>query len=66
MQGLLAHIRNKSLEKDVDVRASFCFEQCDRGPTVTINGKQYNGCTLDAVVKTLEQELATALTKASS
>jgi NADH-quinone oxidoreductase subunit G len=58
MQGLLKHIRNNNLEKVVDIRASFCFEQCDRGPTVTINGKQHNGCTLETVVNLLDRELA--------
>ena len=38
----------------IDFKASFCFENCDKGPNVEVNGKVYGGITPDNVVKFLE------------
>lgn len=42
-------IEARSLEEKVDLRAVFCMEQCDRGPGVTVNGREFFGVTPDDV-----------------
>jgi len=44
----------------VDVNATFCFERCDRGPTVAINDTVVERCTLQKALDVLESELAKA------
>ena len=39
----------------VDIRAAFCFEQCDRGPTVTVDGERLEHCTLEAARDALDR-----------
>jgi NADH-quinone oxidoreductase subunit G len=43
---LSRHIEQNGLEEQVSVQASFCFERCDRGPTVTIDGQVLEKCDL--------------------
>jgi NADH-quinone oxidoreductase subunit G len=42
---MIDHIEENNLQDRVDVKATFCFEQCDRGPSVTIGKKTFEGCT---------------------
>jgi NADH-quinone oxidoreductase subunit G len=55
MHGILEHIKEHDLGQKFDVRASFCFEQCDRGPTVRIGDEVINKCTLDKIAAMLEK-----------
>lgn len=57
MAGLLDYIREHDLGGGVDVKASFCFEQCDRGPTVKINDTVLEKCTLEKALDTLSKDL---------
>lgn len=57
MRSLLDYLKKNGLTETVDVKASFCFEQCDRGPTVNINGRVVEKCTLE----TLRQEIESSL-----
>ena len=54
---LIRHIRDRGLEKVVDVRATFCYEACNRGPTVSFNGKAVEKCTFEKACAALEEEL---------
>jgi len=45
------------LADEVDVRASFCFEQCDRGPTVVIGDEVIHKCTFDRACQALNDAL---------
>lgn len=54
---LIHHIEDRELLEAVDVKASFCFEQCDRGPTVTVGERVLERCTFEKACKTLEEEL---------
>jgi len=42
-------ISSRGLSEVVDLRAVFCMEECDRGPGVTINGREFFGVTPDDV-----------------
>jgi NADH-quinone oxidoreductase subunit G len=57
LTGMLKHIVENGLENAVDVRASFCFEQCANGPTVEMDGEIMQHCTLDGVLAALDAHL---------
>ncbi len=57
LQHVLQYVSDNVLEDAVDVQATFCFEQCDRGPTVTIGGQPINRCTPSRAIEVLRKEL---------
>ena len=57
LKRLLAEVENRGLDHAVDVRASFCFEACDRGPSVQIGGKRLEHCTAEQALATFEEAL---------
>ena len=56
LQGVLEHIRASDLEDIIDVKASFCFETCDRGPVVKVGGNVIEKCTLEKAVEVIGKE----------
>ncbi len=54
---LIDHIEENNLQEKVDVKATFCFEKCDRGPSVSINGQVIEKCTLNKACSVLDKEL---------
>ena len=44
------------LEHLVNVSASFCFEKCDRGPTVRVGEQVIEQCTLDQAIQAVEKQ----------
>jgi NADH-quinone oxidoreductase subunit G len=57
LQHVLQYVDEHDLEDTVDVQATFCFEQCDRGPTVTIGDLPINRCTPEQAIEVLRQKL---------
>jgi NADH-quinone oxidoreductase subunit G len=55
---LVEHVEARGLQDVVDVQASFCFEQCEHGPTVAVGAQQLQGCTFERVCETLDRQLA--------
>lgn len=45
------------MEDRVEISATFCFEQCDRGPTIRIGNREINRCTFDMAVAAIQEEL---------
>jgi NADH:ubiquinone oxidoreductase subunit E len=41
----------------VSINASFCFEKCDHGPTVSVDGHKIQHCTPQAAKTGLLQKL---------
>lgn len=60
LERTLDHVKEIGLDDAVDVRATFCFEQCDRGPTVRIGQTVLNKCTFDQVRDELQKQTVTA------
>jgi len=58
LQEVLNYLRANDLENRVDVSASFCFEQCDRGPTVKIGSKVIEKCTVEQAIETITASVA--------
>jgi NADH-quinone oxidoreductase subunit G len=64
LNGLLKHAEDRNLENMVDIRASFCFEQCEEGPTVKIGDVTLNHATVDTAVETLKSGIEKQLSGA--
>ncbi len=58
LTGILTHLREQGLKRVVDVSASFCFEKCDRGPTIRVNDTVIEGCTLEKAAAAIDREAA--------
>jgi NADH-quinone oxidoreductase subunit G len=60
LNSVLRHAEQNGLENRLDVRASFCFEKCESGPTVMIDGQHISHCTaekaIDAISRRLEND----------
>ena len=61
LQHMLHYVNENGLDQAVDVQATFCFEQCDRGPTVTIGDQPIHRCTPDAAIDALRKGLTALL-----
>ena len=60
LQTLMTQVKQKDLQNSVDVHATFCFEACDRGPTVRIGDDVLHKCTVEQVMTAIEESLAVA------
>jgi NADH-quinone oxidoreductase subunit G len=58
LRGLMRHAEENGLEKVVDIRGHFCFEQCDNGPSVTVDGQHIEQCSLEWARELLDQRVA--------
>jgi NADH-quinone oxidoreductase subunit G len=58
LQSVLKHIDDQKLKADVSVEATFCFEHCDRGPTVSVNDKVLHKCTLKKACEAIDKAMA--------
>jgi NADH-quinone oxidoreductase subunit G len=57
LKKLVHYIEENGLSDMVNVKATFCFEKCDIGPTVTVDKKMINKATFEMVVNELEAAL---------
>jgi NADH-quinone oxidoreductase subunit G len=48
LHDLLNQVQDRNLQDQVQISASFCFENCDRGPTVSVDGRKIPHCTAEA------------------
>jgi NADH-quinone oxidoreductase subunit G len=55
---LLQHVQENGYQNYVDVKASFCFERCDRGPTVSIGGRIIEKCTIETARELLDSHVS--------
>lgn len=57
LQQLLDYIEERGMQNTVDVSATFCFERCGRGPTVSIGNTVIEKCTLEKACNALVKEI---------
>jgi NADH-quinone oxidoreductase subunit G len=57
LQELLHQVETENLQDKVSINASFCFEKCDHGPTVSVDGHKIQHCTPQAAKTGLLQKL---------
>ncbi len=60
LHAILDYLKVNGREKSVNVSASFCFEKCDRGPTVRVGTLVMERCTAEAVISTIEKQMGAA------
>jgi len=58
LEQIMQHVKDERLGNAVDVRATFCFEACDKGPTVRVGQTVIHKCTLDDVRRQIRKEAA--------
>jgi NADH-quinone oxidoreductase subunit G len=58
LKKLMNYVGEHGLSDDVNIKASFCMENCDNGPSVTVGGKIMHKCTYSSVVEELERSLS--------
>jgi NADH-quinone oxidoreductase subunit G len=56
LRDILEHINIKGLDDRVNVKASFCFEKCDKGPTIKVGNRIIEGCTTDMAIEAIKRE----------
>jgi NADH-quinone oxidoreductase subunit G len=59
LRDLLQSVDDRQLHDQVSINASFCFEQCEHGPTVQVDGKAIPRCTSAKAGAALDQKLKT-------
>ena len=57
MEQTLELVKAEGLDDRVDVQATFCFEQCDRGPTVRIGKTVINKCSIEQIREELQKQV---------
>jgi iron-only hydrogenase group A len=57
LNAVLRHVNEKGLENRLDVRASFCFERCEHGPNVSIDGEGACACTPESAIEILNERI---------
>jgi NADH-quinone oxidoreductase subunit G len=60
LKKLTAHIEKNGLANAVDIKATFCFERCNKGPTVNVAGHVIEKCTLEKAVEALDKQMVKA------
>jgi NADH-quinone oxidoreductase subunit G len=58
LRGITRHAQEEGIENAIDIRGHFCFENCDHGPTVSVNGERISECTLEGACEAIEGQLA--------
>ncbi len=58
LSALMRFVEERELDHAVDIRATFCYEQCDRGPSVMVGETLLERCTFESVVAELKRQLA--------
>ncbi len=52
---LMDYLRTRGLVEETELKVSFCSEQCDRGPVLTVNGKLIERCTIEKAAEEIEK-----------
>ena len=53
LKGILRHVEEQDQAERFEIKATFCMESCDRGPTVRVNGHVLRKATFEMVRDTL-------------
>ena len=56
--GISAYLEEEGLKGRVSMNATFCYERCDRGPTVRIGDQVLERCTLERARAALRKQAA--------
>lgn len=56
---LVHYLEENNLKDDVEVKATFCLENCDKGPSVVVNGILIEKATYERVLKSVNFQMKT-------
>ena len=62
LKSLVDYLETHELDEQVEVRATFCFERCDRGPTIQVGSRTIEHCTLEMAVEAIQEEVSKLMT----
>ena len=57
MEELLKIIKENNLESKIDVKATFCFENCGISPNISVNGKIITDASPDNIKKLFDEHI---------
>jgi NADH-quinone oxidoreductase subunit G len=57
LKRLADYLESRDWDDTVEIQATFCFEHCDRGPTVRVGEQVIEHCTYDMACDAIEQAL---------
>ena len=57
LKNLVEEVEKNGWQNDIDVRASFCFEKCGKGPVVKIGGEVVEKCSSDKALEILKKKM---------
>ena len=58
LHALIRHVEERNCDHAVDIRATFCYEQCDRGPSVMVGETLLEKCTYEMARDEMDRQLA--------
>ncbi len=64
LKRLADYVESRDLDDAVEVQATFCFEHCDRGPTVRVGGQVIEHCTFETARDAIDEALKACETPA--
>jgi NADH-quinone oxidoreductase subunit G len=56
LKSLVERLEAEGLDEVVEVQATFCFERCDRGPTIHVGQRTIERCTLEMALEAIREE----------
>ena len=65
LKRLADFIESRDLDNMVDIQATFCFEHCDRGPTVRVGEEVMEHCSFEMAKEAIEKSLDACKTPVS-
>jgi len=60
LSDITTYIEDNNLTPYIEVKATFCFERCTRGPVVRIGDEVIEKCTLEKAVSSIERQMQAA------
>lgn len=57
LEEIMAYVKDQKMEDSIEVRATFCFEHCDEGPTVRVGDTVLHRCTMEMICQELMDQV---------
>ncbi len=57
LEDVMKHVKKQDLHEQVEVRATFCFETCDHGPTVRVGETVMKKATVETICEEMNRQL---------
>ena len=58
LKSIIDHVKKNNYEDSIDIKTSFCFEKCDRGPVVRINDETFEKCTDEIAIAKIDEYMS--------